>query len=242
MLPSRRPRARYGNLRVLALLTLGLVAADRPAGFAPRPEAAGDLPLALRDDFERGDRDRGTSTWDFTDPDAWRIADRDGNHVLDQHKPSRYEPPVRSPLNIALAKDSDVGDMVLDVNARSTAPDTGRRDLCFIFGYRDPTHFYYAHLARQADEHHNNIFIVDGKPRAAITETRNSGVPWDDRWHHVRVVRHAKDGLIAVYFDDMTRPAMTAHDATFAHGRIGLGSFDDTGEFDDLQVWGERAK
>ena len=38
-----------------------------------------------------------------------------------------------------------------------------------------------------------------------------------------------KDGLIQVFFDDMDHPAMTAHDRTFAHGRIGVGSFDDTG-------------
>ena len=129
---------------------------------------------------------------------------------------------------------------MLDVKARSTAADTPYRDLCFVLGYQDPSHFYYVHLAKQADDHHNSIFLVDGKPRASIVETRNQGVPWDDGWHHVRIVRRVKDGLIEVFFDDMARPVMTAHDKTFTHGRIGLGSFDDTGQFDDFQVWGER--
>jgi hypothetical protein len=213
---------------------MGLLAAGRPPGFATRPEAAADLPLVVREDFERSDPD----AWEFTDPDAWRIVEQEGNHVLEQHRPSRYEPPVRSPINLALAGKGDVGDLVLDVQALSTAPDTGRRDLCFVFGYQDPSHFYYAHLARQADDHHNSLFLVDGKPRASIVEARNEGVPWDDAWHHVRIVRHVKDGLIQVFFDDMTAPVMTAHDTTFTHGRIGLGSFDDTGAFDNLQVWG----
>jgi hypothetical protein len=226
------------NAPALMVLALGLLAADRPGGFTPRPEAAGSLPPALQEDFERSGRDG----WEFTDPNAWRVAERDGNHVLEQHQASKYEPPVRSPFNLALAKTVDVGDMVLDVKVRSTGLDTGRRDLCFVIGYRDPSHFYYVHLAKQADDHHNNIFVVDGKPRAPIGETRSKGTPWTDAWHHVRIVRHVKDGLIQVFFDDMTTPAMTAHDKTFIHGRIGLGSFDDTGQFDDLQVWGEAAR
>jgi len=39
----------------------------------------------------------------------------------------------------------------------------------------------------------------------------------------------------------MTDPAMTAHDKTLTHGRVGLGSFDDSGQFDDLQVWGDKS-
>jgi len=223
---------------IFVATALGLLAADRPGSFTARPESAADLPMAFRDDFERKDGDN----WEYTDPGAWRVDEVDGNHVLNQHRASRYEPPVRSPLNLALAKPAVAGDLVMDVNARSTGADTGRRDLCFVVGYRDPSHFYYVHLAKQADENHNNIFLVDGKPRAPIGETRTQGTPWDDGWHHVRIVRHVEDGLIQVFFDDMNTPALTAHDKTFTHGRIGLGSFDDTGEFDDLQVWGEGVR
>lgn len=220
----------------LVALVLGLPGADRPGrGFAPRPEAAGDLPLALQDDFEGGDR----SGWEFTDPKAWRVSDLEGNHVLDQHAASKYEPPVRSPINLALARKVDLGDLVIDVKVRSTGRDYGHRDLCFVFNYKDPSHFYYVHLGKQADDHANSIFKVDGAPRVSIAEARTKGTPWTDAWHHVRIVRRVKDGLIQVYFDDMATPAMTAHDKTFTRGRIGLGSFDDTGQFDDLQVWGE---
>jgi hypothetical protein len=236
--------SRSWAIPALVVLGLGLLAADRPGGFAPRPDVAGDLPLLVQEDFEHFDRD----AWVFTDAEAWRLSDQAGdqrpspNHVLDQYRASRYEPPVRSPLNLAVARKVDVGDMVLDVQARSTAPDTGRRDLCIVFGYQDPTHFYYAHLGKQADEHHHNLFIVAGKPREAITETRTGGTPWTDGWHHIRLVRHVTDGLIQVFFDDMSRPVLTAHDKTFTHGRIGLGSFDDTGQFDNLQVWGKEER
>ena len=37
-----------------------------------------------------------------------------------------------------------------------------------------------------------------------------------------------------VYFDDMTKPLMTAQDTTFGAGEIGIGTFDDSGNFDDV--------
>ena len=52
----------------------------------------------------------------------------------------------------------------------------------------------------------------------------------------VRLVRDSTSGLIQVFFDNMDRPAMTAHDRTFGKGRIGVGSFDDTGMFDEIVV------
>ena len=208
------------------------------AAESPRSRrASGDeSPVVFHDDFERDE----PTGWDFTDRAAWRISrvEPGNNRVLEQFQASKYEPPVRSPFNIALAGKVDVADLVLDVKVRSTTRDYGHRDLCFIFGYEDPSHFYYVHLAKQADEHANSIFLVNGKPRVSIAESRTKGTSWTDGWHHVRVVRHVKDGLIQVFFDDMEHPAMTAHDQHFGHGRVGIGSFDDTGMFDEIEVRG----
>jgi hypothetical protein len=41
------------------------------------------------------------------------------------------------------------------------------------------------------------------------------------------VRREVESGTIEVFFDDMSKPVMTASDATFEQGRIGVGSFDD---------------
>lgn len=222
-------------LTFLGFLALAaLCGADKPS-FEDKPKQAGDMPLVLRDDFER---DAPGQDWNPTDPHAWKISRVDQNRVLDQFQASKYEPVVRSPFNIALAEKVDVGSFVLDVKVRSTGRDYGHRDLCLIFNHRDPSHFYYVHLGKQADEHANSIFIVNGAPRVSIAETRTQGTPWTDGWHHVRIVRQVEDGLIQVFFDDMKTPAMTAHDQHFLRGRVGLGSFDDTGQFDAIQVWG----
>jgi hypothetical protein len=213
------------------------VGAGRSDDRDKKPEQAGDLPLAYENDFER---DQGTG-WDFTDKSAWRNKRLDDGHkhVLEQFQASKYQPAVRSPLNIALLQGHDLGDFVLDLQARSTTQDIGHRDICLFFGHQDASHFYYVHLAKQADDVHNSIFLVNGKPRVSIAEKRTKGTPWTDGWHHVRVVRTVKDGLIQVYFDDMKSPTMSAHDQTFTHGRLGVGSFDDTGMFDEIRIWGK---
>ena len=68
------------------------------------------------------------------------------------------------------------------------------------------------------------------------------GTSWTDNWHNVRVVRFVEDGLIQVYFDDMKTPVMTAVDKTFTWGRVGVGSFDDTGNWDDVKVRGIKVE
>lgn len=219
----------------MAALGIGLGPAAAVDDFGARPGAAGEMPRLFRADFESG----GLEGWEFTDKDAWKITDAGGDHVLDQHKASRYEPKVRSPLNIALMPGSDAGDFVLDLKVHSTGRDYGHRDVCLFFGHQDPSHFYYVHLGKQADPHAHSIFLVNGQPRVSIAEERTSGTPWTDGWHRVRIVRKVSEGgLIEVYFDDMAKPIMVAHDKTFSHGRIGVGSFDDTGQFDEIQVWG----
>ena len=228
-----RKRRFLHESRILAITVAVAVAAGRLSGSSDVP---GEPPLLLRDQFERAE----PTGWKFTDPAAWRISlvDSGKNRVLEQFQASKYEPPVRSPLNIAFYPELDVGDFILDVKVRSTTRDYGHRDLCLFFGHQDSSHFYYVHLGKQADEHANSIFLVNAKPRVSIAESRTSGTPWTENWHQVRIVRRVQDGLIQVFFDDLTHPAMIAHDRTFNHGKLGIGSFDDTGMFDDFEVHG----
>ena len=233
------PNPPFVRGRILALCAFALLigpghADDRGA----LQSSVAQLPIIFQDDFERD----APGKWDFTDKAAWRITRVDGPHgrVIEQFRESRYQPTVRSPLNIGLVKELDLGDFVLDVDVRSTGRDYGHRDLCLFFNHQDPSHFYYVHLGKQADAAANSIFRVDGKPRLSIAEKRTRGTPWTDGWHHVRIIRTVKDGLIEVYFDDMKTPTMTAHDRTFIHGRLGVGSFDDTGMFDAFEVRGKK--
>jgi hypothetical protein len=200
------------------------------------------LPLLLNEDFEHG-----FSRWQTTDPKGaepvWKIIEIEpkGNHALRVTGRSKYKPPFISPLSIALLKDVNVSDFELTAHVQQTSPKPGpHRDLCFFWGYQDPSHFYYAHLGSKADEHACQIFIVNNAPRTMITVKQAKGTPWTKGWHDVKVVRRVANGAMEVYFDNMETPYMTASDKTFTSGQIGIGTFDDNGNFDNVVLRGNK--
>ena len=219
--------------RLVVLLVVGLIGEHAVLSGAARAAEPG-LRLLLDADFESG----SLSDWNATDPGAWRIEAHGDGHVLHQHRQSQVQTPVRSPFNRALLRGLTVSDFQLDVDLQSTARDYPHRSLCLFFGYQDPAHFYYVHLGQRADDHANQIFIVNEAPRTKISLTTTAGTPWDDDWHHVRIRRDVSTGSIEIFFDDMETPIMTANDTTFGWGAVGVGSFDDTGRFDNLTVQG----
>jgi hypothetical protein len=204
-------------------------------GSQPPRELLG-LPLVFQDQFDAPTPER----YLFSDPGAWRWQKADQRTVLEQFRASQVENPVRSPFNRALVRGLHLGDVIIDVQLQSTIKDYDHRDMCLFFGFQDPAHLYYVHLGKKADDHANQVFVVNGAPRRKISLRSTNGTPWTDNWHHARVIRRVASGEILVYFDDMETPAMRAIDKTFDRGLAGIGTFDDTGRFDDLRVYGER--
>lgn len=227
----RRPaRPRYATRGVWAIVTSTVVG----LGIAGDLVGQNNWPILVEEGFQNG-----AERWQPFDPAVWRIEQEGPNRFYSQfRKETNYKPPHRSPLLISLLREPQVTDFDLRVKVKSTHPDYGHRDCCIVFGYQDPSHFYYVHLGKQTDDHANQVFVVDNAPRVKISTETTSGTPWDDRWHTVRIIRRTGDGSIAVYFDDMERPVMKAQDKRFLFGRIGLGSFDDTSAWDDLQLRG----
>ena len=194
-----------------------------------------DLPLVFRDDFARG-----ADHWQPTDAAAWQVVDITGGRAYALTKQSNYKPAHRSPVNISLVRDVYVDDFTLDVRVRSTSREYGHRDLCLFFGYQSPTRFYYVHFGKKTDDHANQIFIVNDAARTKISTETTPGTPWDDGWHNLRITRSAATGAIDVYFDLPVKPVMPAVDKTFKWGRVGIGSFDDTGEFTNVRLHGRK--
>lgn len=196
--------------------------------------AADDLPILFQEDFEKD-----ASHWQPFDAKQWAHKKTDKGSVYSQHnKETTFKPPHRSPTNVALLKDVIATDFDLTAKVLSTHPDYGHRDAVLVFGYQDPAHFYYVHLGKKADDHANQIFIVNDAPRIKISITSTDGTNWDDKWHNVKIVRRVKEGTIEIFFDDMKKPVMTAKDKTFAWGQIGIGTFDDTSDWDDIVLRG----
>jgi hypothetical protein len=216
----------------LALIADVLVADEKAA------DSSRDWPVIFKDDFETDPFPR----WEPAAKEAWKHEDTDHSKVFHQFQDVRVKTPVRSPFNRNVAKDVIVGDFQFDVDFQTTKESYPHRSLCLFFGYQDPAHMYYVHFGQRTDDHANNIFIVNDKDRVKISTKTTEGTPWNEKWHHARIIRTVDDGKIDVYFDDMTTPVMTAVDKTFTWGQIGIGSFDDTGRFDNLVLRGKKAE
>ncbi|MBN1123895.1 MAG: hypothetical protein JXA82_02730 [Sedimentisphaerales bacterium] len=197
-----------------------------PIGFEP----------AYQQSFDTAD---SIGDFTFTDPSKWLLNDKgNGSKSLEFTGASDYTPPVRSPLTFGLIRGLKFGDFVLEADLLQTGEEYGHRDMCIIFGFQDPSHFYYVHMATKADANAHNIFIVNGAPRTNIAQKTTEGIDWGQEvWHKVRLERNIASGLIHVFYDDMTEPIMIAQDMTLGQGLIGFGSFDDSGRIDNIQIW-----
>jgi len=235
----------FGNarLRFHAVLCTCLAVSATAGGTAHPSDPPKGVPVGYRlvysQDFETP---AALRDFEFSYPPGWRLTTRDKNTALECFGKHRYRPKVRSPFIIGLLSGWQFGDFVLEADLRQTGRDYGHRDMCLFFGFRDTARFYYCHLATRADPHAHNIFVVNDSPRTRIADHTTAGIDWGrNAWRHVRLVRRLSDGLIAVYFEDMTTPVMTARDRTHGMGAIGFGSFDDSGMIDNIRVYAPAA-
>jgi hypothetical protein len=200
------------------------------------PAAAQDgKDLKLQDNFSPGSLDQ----LEMPFPEDWQIL-KDGDlpylHMLRPRDPGV----PRRPLQFARLKGVTVGNFALDVKVRRA-----QRSMIVVFGYVDTLHFYYAHLSGDTGTKvavHNGIFIVDGGERRRITGLTAPAALPDQSWHDVRVVRDVVSGSIQVFVDGQKTPLFSVVDRTFPCGQIGLGSFDEMGDFARLRLSGSRAK
>jgi hypothetical protein len=190
--------------------------------------------LSFHDDFEDGI----LGAWDFPFPEDWKILAEGPNHFLHM---LRSRPPgvPRRPLQFALLRGPKVGSFKFQTRLRRE-----RRSLIIVFNYVDTLHFYYAHLSVDTGRKqpvHNGIFIVNGEPRKRIAGLDAPAALPNTDWHTARVERDVNSGLIRAFMDGSKAPLFSVEDRTFTCGRVGIGSFDETGDFDDVTLRSDDA-
>lgn len=170
---------------------------------------------------------------------TWEVAD--GKLILS--KAGTPGGPIRRPAALAILQSEPLVRTTVQVEMRSTAAlEVKNRDLEIIFDYVSPKRFYYVHLAGITDAVHNGIFLVDGKDRRRIDDGTAPPQLTDREWHRVRLERDGATGRIEVFVDGAEQPSLKATDTSIRAGRVGLGSFDDTGEFRRFGVAGYPVK
>jgi hypothetical protein len=220
---------------IVHTLTLSLLGCAIASSMADEPAPPKGMKLVFQEDFEKG-----RARWETTDDQNWEMHVHNGNTAFGiKQRKSDYSPQFRSPHTIALLKNIEVADFVMTLKVKSILDTGGHRDACIFFNYQDPNNFYYVHLGARPDPNSGQIMIVNNAPRRPLTDNQNN-TPWDDQWHQVKIIRDTQTGMIEVYFDDMTKPHMKCSDKTFGKGRIGIGSFDDVNDFDDIRIYARQ--
>ncbi len=189
------------------------------------------------DNFEDGT----AKNWQPNDPKKWEVVKENNNYYYNLKTQAEINTPIRRPVEFSLIKGLNYTDFTMTLKAKCLRTvDRKGRDIIIVFGYRDDTHFYYAHISNIHDNVHNSILIVNGADRKPILSGESIPGLKDKKFHNIRLRRHIESGLIEVYVDDFEFPVMTAVDKTFKSGRIGVGSFDDTAGFDDVKIIGKK--
>lgn len=199
------------------------------------------LPFLVGYDFEDGNV-AGLLPKEDSD---WQVAEEDGSMVFQLLAPGEFGA-IRAPAAWSVLRNFPVSSFSFTGRLKShTDPEVLVRDLLVIFHYQDPTHLYYVHFSASSDEVHNIIGLVNGADRVKINREPVGESVFrltDSAWHEFKVTFDARTGGIEAYLDDMETPILTASDSTLPNGLVGIGSFDDTGSFDDLMLWGETVR
>jgi hypothetical protein len=174
---------------------------------------------------------------EWTVPTAadWKLAADGGADTLSLIQGKEPLPGPRRPFQFALTNVPDYALLTVEEDARPLV-----KSVMIVYAYQDEAHFDYAHLSTDTGEKqpvHNGIFHVYGGERVRISNPRGpAAFAATGRWYHVQLTHDAKTGVVQVTVDGQAVPALQATDVSLGPGKVGIGSFDETGEFKNVKI------
>lgn len=176
--------------------------------------------------------------WLVPNATEWRLDTEKGEpvlHLLVGHDPPSTGP--RRPFQFAIADAPEYQNVTVEGDLRP-----GVRSMMIVFAYHDAAHFDYAHLSTDSAAKqpvHNGVFHVYGGERVRISaEAGPAAFSEINQWHHVVLNYSAKSGEVNVSVDGNPIPALHAVDLSLGPGKVGIGSFDETGDFKNIKITG----
>ena len=164
----------------------------------------------------------------------WRVENDVLRLVVPGTPPEVYP---RRPTRMALLDSKPYRKASLDVEVKRNG-----RSVIIVYAWQDETHYDYAHISQDpaaAVHVHNGVFHVFGGERVRISPLDGpASLPTQD-WATVRLVFDGDSGRCYVEVNGKRNPSLEAVDLSLRWGRVGLGSFDETGEFRNLRITGE---
>lgn len=173
--------------------------------------------------------------WSVCVASDWKVDQEGGMPVLHLVQNRGPLPGPRRPIQFALTDVAGYGRLTVEADVKPLG-----RSLLIVFGYRDEAHFDYAHLSTDTGSKqpvHNGVFHVYGGERVRISNERGpASFSASGRWYHVKLTHNAKTGTVAVTVDGQAVPALQATDVSLGAGKVGLGAFDEMGEYRNVKI------
>jgi hypothetical protein len=172
--------------------------------------------------------------WDVQSAQDWVV----GSNLL-QLKVSAEPAPgqPRRPTKFALLESQPYKKVTIDAEIKRDG-----RSLILIYAWQDEAHYDYAHISVDAaakQNVHNGMFHIFGGERVRISSLDGPESLPTTEWTPVRLVFDGDSGRCYVEVAGQRNPSLDAVDLSLRWGRVGLGSFDETGSFRDVKVTGE---
>lgn len=173
-------------------------------------------------------------TWEVQQASDWSVNDE----VLSLEVPGEPPPDLpRRPQKYALAEVGPFRSVTVEAEVRRHG-----RSLIIVYAFQDESHYNYAHLSSDPAERvnvHNGMFHIFGGERVRMSPLDGPpSLPTED-WVPVKLVFDGETGRCFVEVDGRRNPSLEAFDLSLRWGRIGLGSFNETGSFRNVRVTGE---
>ncbi|MFM7180727.1 MAG: hypothetical protein ACKO2G_04595 [Verrucomicrobiales bacterium] len=218
---------------------LGLVGCMKAAPELPPAEkaAAPEFPVVFTENFAKGLAEwtpRETCVWEMT------AATNPNLELVTRGNPG----PFRAPLSwLVRGGHQPAGSFTLTARGICHTPlTTPGRDLLLLVGWKGPLDYTYIHFSAENSTVHNVIMRVkpDGREQLPhLTQPVPKLVKKD--WQTIRVWYDRPSGMLRCYVDDMESPMMSCKVGDLQAGAVGVGSFDDMVEFDDVVLKAEGA-
>jgi hypothetical protein len=150
------------------------------------------------------------------------------------------EPPPgqpRRPQKFAIAETEPFRRVTVDAEVRRN-----QRSVIIVYAWQDASHYNYAHISEDAAAKqpvHNGMFHIFGGERVRISALDGPGSLPSQEWTPVKLFFDGDSGRCYVEVNGKRNPSLDAYDLSLRYGRVGLGSFDETGDFRKVVITGE---
>lgn len=137
---------------------------------------------------------------------------------------------LSTPANINLCKTTVTGDFVMTARGKTTAT-SSNDDLCLIWNHQKPTNsYYYANFSETNDAENSGVFKVVGGVKTQLADI-TTGVSADS-WNSYEVQKVGS--TMKIILNGVTVAEVL--DSSFSNGYVGVGSYGNACQFDNLSV------